>query len=152
MPALVPSPRALATRHRGCRWHRLALAHGAAAQPAARRRSRTPALDAALFYQLLIGEIELRAGEAGTAYQVLLDAARRTATSSCSGARPTSRCRRAPATRRSPPCSAWRIDAAGSLEALRYQVQLLVALNRASETLEPLTRCCASTPGRSGRR
>ena len=34
-------------------------------------------LDAALFYQLLIGEIELRSGEAGTAYQVLLDAARK---------------------------------------------------------------------------
>ena len=36
------------------------------------------ALDAPLFYQLLIGEIELRAGDAGTAYEVLLDAARRT--------------------------------------------------------------------------
>ena len=36
------------------------------------------ALDATLFYQLLIGEIELRNGEAGNAYAVLLDAARRT--------------------------------------------------------------------------
>ena len=35
-------------------------------------------LDAPLFYQLLIGEIELRGGNAGTAYEVLLDAARRT--------------------------------------------------------------------------
>src|SRR5262245_2330323 len=35
-------------------------------------------LDAPLFYQLLIGEMELRSGEVGTAYQVLLDAARKT--------------------------------------------------------------------------
>ena len=35
-------------------------------------------LDSQLFYQLLIGEIELRSGEAGNAYEVLLDAARRT--------------------------------------------------------------------------
>ena len=35
-------------------------------------------LDAQLFYQLLIGEIELRGGQAGTAYEVVLDAARKT--------------------------------------------------------------------------
>ena len=35
------------------------------------------ALDAPLFYQLLIGEIELRSGESGAAYEVILDAARR---------------------------------------------------------------------------
>jgi len=34
-------------------------------------------LDAALFYQLLLSEIELRDGQAGTAYQLMLDAARR---------------------------------------------------------------------------
>ena len=33
-------------------------------------------LTGALFYQLLIGEIELREGAAGTAYEVVLDAAR----------------------------------------------------------------------------
>jgi hypothetical protein len=35
-------------------------------------------LDAPLFYQILIGEIELRQGEPGTAFEVILDAARRT--------------------------------------------------------------------------
>ena len=72
-------------------------------QPAAasERGRQNSSLDAPLFYQLLLGEIELRDGEAGTAYQV--DARRRPAharTSSCSAARPTSRCRRAPASRR----------------------------------------------------
>ncbi len=58
----------------------LGLPAAAPAQPAA-AASAPPVvnseLDAQLFYQLLIGEIELRSGEAGTAYQVVLDAARR---------------------------------------------------------------------------
>ncbi|WP_204271601.1 hypothetical protein, partial [Escherichia coli] len=37
------------------------------------------AMDAPLFYQLLIGELELNNGQTGVAFQVLLDAARRTA-------------------------------------------------------------------------
>ena len=36
------------------------------------------ALTAPLFYQLLIGEIELSEGSPGNAYQVILDAARKT--------------------------------------------------------------------------
>jgi len=58
------------------------LMYFASAAPAHSASARPPvensALDAQLFYQLLIGEIELRSGEAGTAYQVMLDAARRT--------------------------------------------------------------------------
>ena len=49
--------------------------------PAASAPAEAPtnsAMDAPLFYQLLIGEIELQNGQAGVAYQVLLDAARRT--------------------------------------------------------------------------
>ena len=34
-------------------------------------------MDDRLFYQLLIGEMELRSGQPGTAYEVILDAARR---------------------------------------------------------------------------
>ncbi|MBH9551319.1 tetratricopeptide repeat protein [Inhella gelatinilytica] len=36
------------------------------------------AMDAPLFYQVLVGELELQRGQAGVAFQVLLDAARRT--------------------------------------------------------------------------
>ena len=46
-----------------------------AAPPCAAENS---SLDAPLFYQLLIGEMELSAGRAGSAYEVMLDAARRT--------------------------------------------------------------------------
>ena len=87
-------------------------------------------LSAPLFYQLLIGEIELREGAAGTAYEVLLDAARKTreeqlfrrATDIALQARAGDQALAA--------VQAWRAALPASLEALRYQVQLLVALNR----------------------
>lgn len=96
------------------------------------------ALDAQLFYQLLIGEIELRDGEAGTAYQVVLDAARRTrdeqlfrrATDIALQSRAGDQALAA--------VLAWRTAVPTSPEAHRYLIQLLVALNRAGESVEPL--------------
>lgn len=124
----------------------IALAPLAFAQPAGSREVETSGLDAALFYQLLIGEIELRSGEAGTAYQVLLEAARRTkseqvfrrATEVALQARSGDQALGA--------IQAWRIALPESTEALRYQVQLLVALNRAGESLEPLATLLRLTP------
>lgn len=93
-------------------------------------------LDAALFYQLLIGEIELRSGDAGTAYQVLLDAARksndsqlfRRATDIALQARAGDQALAA--------ATAWRAALPSSVEAHRYVIQLLVILNRVPETAE----------------
>ena len=50
-----------------------ALAQAATASPPI-ENSR---LDARMFYELLIGEIELNAGDAGAAFQLVLDSARR---------------------------------------------------------------------------
>ena len=128
----------------------MAVTQGAAAQPAA---SDAPAskvensrLDAPLFYQLLIGEIELSAGEPGEAYQVVLDAARRTkdeqlfrrATDIALQARAGDQALVA--------VKAWRLALPESQEALRYQVQLLVSLNRTPETYEPLQSLMRLTP------
>ena len=61
----------------------LALAATAAAPPAVLAQTErvaaveNSALDAPLFYQLLLGEIQLRSGDPATAFQLLLDAARR---------------------------------------------------------------------------
>ncbi len=104
------------------------------------------ALDAQLFYQLLIGEIELREGEAGTAYQVMLDAARRTrddqlfrrATEIALQARAGDQALAA--------VMAWRSALPRSIEAHRYLIQLLVALNRADESVEPLRSLIQLTP------
>ncbi|MEO7009965.1 MAG: hypothetical protein ABI156_12530, partial [Caldimonas sp.] len=103
-------------------------------------------LDARLFYQLLIGEIELRSGEAGTAYQVLLEAARnskseqvfRRATEVALQARAGEQALAA--------VVAWRSALPESTEALRYQVQLLVALKRTSDSREPLAELLRLTP------
>ncbi|GMV44958.1 MAG: hypothetical protein AMXMBFR66_03560 [Pseudomonadota bacterium] len=104
------------------------------------------ALDAPLFYQLLIGEIELRAGEAGTAYQVILDAARRTgdealfrrAVDIALGARAGEQGLAA--------ARAWRTARPESADALRVQLQILVAMNRPDDLAEPMARLLALTP------
>lgn len=148
--------------HASFRWRALAAATLLAglpaaaplAQPAAPQEAASPppeplvnsALDAPLFYQLLIGEMELRGGQPGTAYEVILDAARRT--------RDETLFRRAAdialaarageqalaATR------AWRLARSESLDALRLQLQVLVLLNRMAETPEPLRRLLELTP------
>jgi tetratricopeptide (TPR) repeat protein len=118
----------------------LALAAGggaAAAQPAAAKVENST-LDAPLFYQLLLGEIELRDGQAGTAYQLVLDAAKRAhdeqlfrrATEIALQARAGDQALAA--------TLAWREALPDSQDALRYQIQLLVALNRIADVEEPL--------------
>ena len=95
-------------------------------------------LDSQLFYQLLIGEIELRSGQAGTAYEVLLDAARRTKDEQLFR-RVTEVAVEARALEQAlATAKAWRSALPDSMQAHRYVVQLLVSLNRAPETAEPL--------------
>ena len=103
-------------------------------------------LDAPLFYQLLIGEMELRAGEPGTAFEIILDAARRT--------RDEALFRRAVdvalqgraleqalgATR------SWRLALPESLDAMRLQIQILVAGGRLGDLAEPLRALLRTTP------
>lgn len=103
-------------------------------------------LDAPLFYQLLIGEIEMRSGEPGAAYEVILDAARRT--------RDDALFRRAVdialqarageqalgATR------AWRNANPKSTDALRLQLQILSALGRLNDAAEPFRSLLQLTP------
>ena len=115
----------------------LAGGSGVAAQSAGDTVDNS-AIDAPLFYQLLIGEMELRGGAPGTAFEVVLDAARKTkdeqlyrrATDIALQARAGDQALSA--------VKAWRAALPASLEAMRYEVQLLVALNRTRETSEAL--------------
>ena len=103
-------------------------------------------LDAPLFYQLLIGELELRGGEVGTAYQVMLDAARRTKSEQLFR-RSTEIALQARAGEQAlAATTAWRNAVPQSQEALRYHVQLLVALNRAAEAEAPLVTLLQMVP------
>jgi len=120
----------------------LALARAALAQPAP---DETPApapqptaLDAELFYQLLLGELNARNNEPAAAYSLVLDAARRTndpalyqraveiAFQSRAGDAALQAAR------------AWKDAHPTSREANRFVLQILLALNRVPETLEPL--------------
>ena len=104
------------------------------------------ALNAPLFQQLLIGEIEVREGDLAAGYQLLLDAARRTrdeqlfrrATDIALQARAGDESLAA--------VKAWRTALPDSVDALRYQVQILVQLNRTSEVVEPLQALIKATP------
>jgi len=95
-------------------------------------------MDAQLFYELLLGEISLRTGEPGTGYSLMLDAARKSndaqlyqraidiALQSRSGDAALQAAR------------TWKAAQPQSREANRYVLQILVALNRVAESLEPL--------------
>ncbi len=136
MPALFS--RRLAPRTLVCLLSAVAFAQAASAATVAPGKVENSSLDAQLFYQLLIGEIELRSGEAGNAFEVLLDAARRSkdeqlfrrATDVALQARAGDQALTA--------AKAWRTSLPESQEALRYVVQLLVTLNRSADALEPM--------------
>ncbi|HYW58528.1 MAG TPA: tetratricopeptide repeat protein [Polaromonas sp.] len=113
-----------------------------AAQPeapaAALAAPRPSGLDSELFYQLLIGEIKAREGDAPTGFAVILDAARKS-----NDARLYQRAADIALLSRSGEAAlqaarAWRQAQPTSREANRYVLQILVALNRISETAEPL--------------
>lgn len=121
-----------------------AAAAAAASQPAeAPYRS---ALDAPLLYEVLVGEMELRNGQAGNAFQLMLDAARRTrdealfrrAVEIALQARAGEEALRA--------TRAWRQAVPQSGEALRFELQLLLALHRGNEVAEPLRTLLAQSP------
>lgn len=126
--------------------HAQAPADAAVPAPAAASAPDNSALDAPMFYQLLIGEIELRNGEAGTAYQVMLDAARRARDEQLFKRAVEIALQARAGDQALGAAKAWRIAAPDSAEALRYQVQLLMALNRVPEVAEPLRELLAQTP------
>jgi len=122
------------------------LAASAQPESAASAPVENSRLDAQLFYQLLVGEIELRDGEAGTAYQVMLDAARRSrdeqlfrrATDIALQSRAGDQALAA--------VMAWRSAVPASADAHRYLIQMLIALNRPAESIEPMRSLVELTP------
>jgi tetratricopeptide (TPR) repeat protein len=102
-------------------------------------------LDAELFYQLLLGELNAMGGEPALGFQLILDAARKTADPrlyrratdiALQGRSGDSALQ---ATR------AWRQAIPASREANRYLLQILIGMNRLPEVLEPLKRDLAAS-------
>lgn len=116
------------------------MAHAQASAP------QPSALDAPMFYQLLLAELDLRNGDAAAAYAKFIDVARRTrdealfrrsvevALQARSGDQALAASR------------AWRIALPDSLDALRFELQILAVLNRGGEMAEPIKALLAKTP------
>lgn len=112
----------------------------------AAEEAKASALSAELFYEVLVGEITARSGDPGAGYALVLDAARRTrdpqlfqraveiALQSRSGEAALAAAR------------SWKESLPGSREARRFELQILIALNRIEETAEPLRAEIAATP------
>ena len=100
-------------------------------------------MDGELFYQLLLGELQVRGGDPGAGYSLVLDAARRTlnpqlfrraveiALQARSGDAALSA------------ANAWADANKDSSEALRYKLQILLALNRVADTAPVLRQLVA---------
>ena len=127
-------------------WAQTPGAATAAGAVGASQETAQSALDAPLFYQVLIGEITLNAGEAGNAYSVLLDAARRTRDEALFKRSVDVALQARAGDQALAAARAWRQAVPQSLEALRYELQLLAALNRSAELVEPLNLLLVRTP------
>ena len=103
-------------------------------------------IDARLFYQLVIGEFELRAGRAGTAYEVMLDAARRSRSEQLYRRAVEIALQNRAGEQGLAAARSWREALPDSIEAHRYILQLLLALNRAPEIVDPLRSLLEITP------
>ncbi|MBE7424457.1 MAG: tetratricopeptide repeat protein [Ideonella sp.] len=122
------------------------------AQPAAQAAApaktepQNSSLDAPLFYQLLIGEIELNAGHPGAAYEVMLDSAKRTRDEALFKRAVEIALQGRAGDKALEATQAWRQAAPDSIDARRYQLQILLALNRPDDAGEPFKSWLALTP------
>jgi predicted Zn-dependent protease len=109
------------------------------AAPQERSTAQKSGLDAMLFYQLLLGEMNVRSGAPGSGFSIILDAARKTrdplvfqravdvALQSRSGDAALQA------------AQAWKSAIPESSEANRYLLQILLALNRVDEAGQALS-------------
>ena len=102
--------------------------------------SLVSALDAELFYRLLVGEITARDGDAGAGFALMLDSARKT-----NDAQLYQRAVEIALQSRSGDAAlqaalAWKQAQPNAQDANRYVLQILIALNRIQDTLEPLKK------------
>ncbi|MEX8493969.1 tetratricopeptide repeat protein [Sphaerotilus sp.] len=123
----------------------MAQATKPATPPATEAVSRS-AMDGVMFYQLLVSELELRQGDAGLAFQVMLEAAKRgreealfrRAVDIAIGARAGEQAVEA--------LKAWRLNLPKSRDAAEIETQMLMALGRYQDAREPLHTFLELTP------
>jgi tetratricopeptide (TPR) repeat protein len=104
------------------------------------------ALTGELFYELLVGELNVAAGERGVGYALMLDAAIKTKDAQLfqRAVEIALQSRSLDAAQRA--TRAWRDAIPDSREANRALLQILIATNRIADTTEPLRTEIAATP------
>lgn len=120
--------------------------HAAHAQQAPATPPANSAMDAPLFYQLLIGELELNNGQAGVAFQVLLDAARRTGDAELFKRVVNIALQARAGDQALLAARAWADTVPTSAEAQQTVVQLLGLLNKPAEVPQPLRALLRLSP------
>ena len=104
------------------------------------------AMDGQLLFEMLVSEMALGQGDAGTAYEWTLSAARRTRDETLFR-RATDIALQARAGEQALAASrAWRLARPESMDALRLQLQILLLLNRPEALAEPLKTLLAQSP------
>lgn len=105
-------------------------------------------MDSRLFYQLLVGEMALNSGDVGSAYELLLDAARRTRDEGLFRRAVDIALRSRAGEQALAASRAWRQALPGSVDAVRMQLQILLVLGRQDGLGEPLRALLGLTPER----
>ena len=106
----------------------------------------TSALDAPLFYQLILGEMNAREGDAATAYALMLDAAKKTKSAALFQRVVEIALQARSGASALQAAQAWKQALPQSKEANSFLFQILIGLNRTNETLEPLIQELEWTP------
>ena len=106
-------------------------------------------LDAELFYEIFLGEISARTGDAGAGYAFMLDAARRSADGQLYKRAADSALQARSGEHALTAAKAWQEALPQSREANRYVLQILIALNRIGETPALLRQELAQSPART---
>jgi tetratricopeptide (TPR) repeat protein len=104
------------------------------------------AMDGRTFYEVLLGEMEWRSGRSGSAYELIFESAQRNKDESLFRRSAEIALQARAGEQALAAISAWRQTQPESMDALRYQVQLLFALNRSAQALEPLNTLLRLTP------
>ncbi len=118
----------------------------AASAPVAPVAPLNSAMDDRLLYQLLVGEMALNQGDAGTAYEWILDAARRTRDEGLFRRAADIALQARAGDQALAAAKAWRLAVPQSLDAMRLQLQIVLLLNRADAVAEPLKALLAQSP------
>ncbi|MFT4243722.1 MAG: tetratricopeptide repeat protein [Acidovorax sp.] len=108
-----------------------------------------PALDAELFYEILLGEVSARTGDPGAGYAFMLEAARRSGDGQLYQRAADIALQARSGDYALAAAKAWKEAQPDSREANRYVLQILIALNRIGETPALLRQELAQSPPRT---